>query len=104
MTATAYIQAKFEALHVELSADMIGVELGGVGVDGDADASTVPTSKLDLCMYKLFPIVLAQPNISEGQYSISRTMVGLKEYYKSLALKLGLPYGEAQITDVSGSW
>ena len=99
-TNTEYLQKSLSRFG--LSSDDIDVIL--------ADSPELTTASLDVtackkAMYKSMSAILPVQNVSEGGYSVTWNIEGLKLWYKSLCTELGLPDAlKPQIRNRSNLW
>lgn len=85
-----------EYLHTTLSPfgvtdSQIDIILAKAGIDGAAEATDFKA--LDTALYHQFPPLFAgmASSVSEGGYSVSTNLDGVKAWYSWLARQLGLP-------------
>lgn len=105
MTIGEYIKEKFSIWSVELSDDMISLELSRVG----HSASETITSEINLddFFYNVIPEIISMPSsVSEGGFSISYDKDALLKYYSMTAKRLGKPdlFSSNTITDITARW
>ena len=89
MTVGEYIKEKVSLWSVELSDELIALELERIGLDSSVDITG--ETKIDLFFYNVIPDILAMPNnISEGGFSISYDKDALLKYYSLVSFLLFL--------------
>lgn len=87
MTVKDYIKGRLGLWKVEIEDSRIILELGKLGITPD---EPMDTQDLDRFFLSLLPELIACPSsISEGGFSISWNIDGMKAYYRFLAKKAG---------------
>ena len=104
MTNKEYLTKSLGGLHVE--DDDIDIILQKSGIDGEANADV---RGCDVAVYKRMSVVLkgTTQNVSEGGYSVSWNMEGVKMFYSALCGELGLEdvlSGKAKVRNRSDFW
>lgn len=105
MTILDYIKQRFSTWSVNLSDELIDLELTLLNIDSSVQMSEA--IKIDEFFYNVIPNILNGPNsISEGGYSISFDKSSMLAYYKMLAKKLGKNdlLSNDNIKDISNQW
>jgi hypothetical protein len=105
MTIGEYIKEKTSLWSVELSDEVITLELSRVELDSSVTISA--ETNLDKFFYNVIPdIILLPKSVSEGGFSISYDKDAITAYYKILASRLGLPniLAKDTITDITNRW
>ena len=105
MTIGEYIKEKTSLWSVELSDEVITLELSRVELDSSVTISA--ETNLDKFFYNVIPdIILLPKSVSEGGFSISYDKDAIAAYYKILASRLGLPnlLAKDTITDITNRW
>lgn len=105
MTIGEYIKEKTSLWSVELSDEVITLELSRVELDSSVTISA--ETNLDQFFYNVIPdIILLPKSVSEGGFSISYDKDAITAYYKILASRLGLPnlLAKDTITDITNRW
>lgn len=105
MTIGEYIKEKTSLWSVELSDEVITLELSRVELDSSVTISA--ETNLDKFFYNVLPdIILLPKSVSEGGFSISYDKDAITAYYKILASRLGLPnlLAKDTITDITNRW
>lgn len=105
MTIGEYIKEKTSLWSVELSDEVITLELSRVELDSSVTISA--ETNLDRFFYNVIPdIILLPKSVSEGGFSISYDKDAITAYYKILASRLGLPnlLAKDTITDITNRW
>lgn len=105
MTIGEYIKEKTSLWSVQLSDEVITLELSRVELDSSVTISA--ETNLDKFFYNVIPdIILLPKSISEGGFSISYDKDAITAYYKILASRLGLPnlLAKDTITDITNRW
>lgn len=105
MTIGEYIKEKTSLWSVELSDEVITLELSRVELDSSVTISA--ETNLDKFFYNVIPdIILLPKSVSEGGFSISYDKDAIISYYKILASRLGLPnlLAKDTITDITNRW
>lgn len=105
MTIGEYIKEKMSLWSVELSDEVITLELSRVELDSSVTISA--ETNLDKFFYNVIPdIILLPKSVSEGGFSISYDKDAITAYYKILASRLGLPnlLAKDTITDITNRW
>lgn len=105
MTIGNYIKEKLSIWSVELSDDLIALELSKVGLKS-SDTITAEINT-DNFFYSVIPDIISMPNnVSEGGYSISWDKPSLLKYYSMVSKRLGKPnvLSDNTITDITSKW
>jgi hypothetical protein len=105
MTIGEYIKEKTSLWSVELSDEVITLELSRVELDSSVTISA--ETNLDKFFYNVIPDIILMPkSVSEGGFSISYDKDAITAYYKILASRLGLPnlLAKDTITDITNRW
>lgn len=105
MTIGEYIKEKTSLWSVELSDEVITLELSRIELDSSVTISA--ETNLDKFFYNVIPdIILLPKSVSEGGFSISYDKDAITAYYKILASRLGLQnlLAKDTITDITNRW
>lgn len=105
MTIGDYIKEKLSLWSVELSDELISLELARV----ELISSEAVTDKInfDNFFYNVIPdIILIPSNISEGGFSIGRNKDSIEAFYNLICQRIGKPnmLNKNTITDITSKW
>jgi hypothetical protein len=91
MTLDKYISDKFRKYGVKMSeSDLSGIVLGA-GLSGEDELTNENLTKVNVGIAKFIPELLLRPtSVSEGGFSMSWDINGVKEYYSYLCKTYGL--------------
>ena len=81
MTIKDYFQGKVGLLQVPISVENLGLFLQSKGLNADEEIGNF--KDMDILFLEIILMLLAQPNISEGDMSISHNREGLVQFYKA---------------------
>ena len=105
MTIGDYIKEKLSLWSVELSDELISLELSSVElVSSDAVTSEM---NFDNFFYNIIPdIILIPSNISEGGFSIGRNKDAIEAFYDLICQRTGKPnmLNKNTIKDITSKW
>lgn len=106
MTNQEYIVAKLEHCGVTLSANYLAAMAADGGITLSATYTDSTAIAVKTCIARTIPELLTVTNVSEGGYSISRDVEGIKAYYSLLCAELGIPNRLARptIKNKSDKW
>ena len=88
MTIKDYFQGKVGLLQVPISVENLGLFLQSKGLNADEEIGDF--KGMDILFLEIILMLLAQPNVSEGDMSISHNREGLMMYYKAECRRLGV--------------
>ena len=88
MTIKDYFQGKVGLLQVPISVENLGLFLQSKGLNADEEIGDF--KGMDILFLEIILMLLAQPNVSEGDMSISYNREGLMMYYKAECRRLGV--------------
>ena len=88
MTIKDYFQGKVGLLQVPISVENLGLFLQSKGLNADEEIGNF--KDMDILFLEIILMLLAQPNISEGDMSISHNREGLVQFYKAECKRLGV--------------
>ena len=91
MTVNGYISQKFQTFGINLSeADLLEISLSS-GISGEDEMGPSNIGLISVAMAKFIPsLLLRATSISEGGFSMSWNIQGIKDYYSFLCKQYGL--------------
>lgn len=105
--AIDFVEAKLQKFGIDISQielDAVFVELG---IDKNTELDTADGLKsAQICLASLLPELLMQANVTEGGYSVSWNIQGIKDYIGFLNAKLGITttVGTPTVIDKTCLW
>lgn len=109
MTVKEYISLKLKQLQASYNEELLEALFLRHGVDGSKPYDKTTARKADLMLYYILPEIIAvmPTSVSEGGYSVSRTLEGLLKLYDLLCNELGLENklnNKAKVKDITKRW
>ncbi|MCT4287352.1 hypothetical protein OZ664_11635 [Elizabethkingia sp. HX WHF] len=101
-----YLTALFNGWSVDVSEEVLNVELINAGVDGSSEYNAEMKEKVQKVLYNLIPTLVLPSSIGEGGMSISYDKDKMELFYDLLCSDLNMPnkLKRNKIKDITSQW